>query len=132
MNATGRVYLAPGSLTDVSGLWLYEPADANLIRIQLSTANLRDYYVQKGGVLQGQYIDITTLSGSAIGDVSGALTTKGSTAVERHTKGGEVDIAATGDIVVRQGAVIDFSGGGINYGPGAAEYDQTRLRGQSL
>ena len=49
MNATGRVYLAPGSQVDVSGLWVYEDASAGLLQVQLNTANLRDYYLQKGG-----------------------------------------------------------------------------------
>jgi filamentous hemagglutinin family protein len=119
MNATSRVYLAQGSLIDVSGLWVDEPASAGLLSVQMNSANLRDYYIQQGGVLQGQYINITALSGSAIGDVSGAFATEGLTAMERHTAGGQVDIqASTGDIVVMQGSVINFSGGGINYGAG--------------
>ena len=119
MNATGRAYLAPGSQVDVSGLWVYENASAGLLQVQLNTANLRDYYLQKGGVLQGQTINISTLSGSAIGDVSGDLATEGTTAVQRHTAGGEVNISSQGDIVVMQGATINFSGGGINYAAGA-------------
>ena len=120
MNASGRVYLAAGSLIDVSGLWVDEPASAGLLSVQMNSANLRDDYIQKDGVLQGQYLNITALSGSAIGDVSGAFATQGLTAMERHTAGGTVNIkASTGDIVVRQGAVVNFSGGGINYGAGA-------------
>ena len=50
------------------------------------------------------------------------------TAAERHTAGGTVDIAATGstgDIIERQGAVINFSGGGIVYAAGVI--DTTKL-----
>ena len=69
---------------------------------------------------------MSQVAGSAIGDVSGVFTTQALTAVERHTAGGTVDITATGsgagtagDIVVMQGAAINFSGGGITYGAGA-------------
>ena len=55
----------------------------------------------------------------------GSYTTQSLTAEERHTAGGTVDITATGsggtggDIVMMQGAAINFSGGGIVYGAGA-------------
>ena len=75
---------------------------------------------------------INSLTGSAIGDVSGAFTVHGLTAVERHTSGGSVVInlagdpysvprTATGDVVMMQGAAINFSGGGIIYGAGAQD-----------
>jgi filamentous hemagglutinin family protein len=121
MNAASRVYLAPGSLIDVSGLWVYESADAMVFQVQMNSLNLRDYYLQQGGILQGQTITLSGLAGSALGDVSGAFLTQNTTAAQRHTAGGEVDITSTGDIVVRQGAVIDFSGGGIVYAPGAVD-----------
>ncbi len=121
MNATSRVYLGSGSLIDVSGLWLTESADDALISVQLDTYNLRDYYLQKGGVLEGTTITTSDLTGSAIGDMSEAYTTEEQTAAERHTTGGKVDInvtGSTGDIIVMQGATINFSGGGIVYEPG--------------
>jgi hypothetical protein len=128
MKATDRVYLAPGSLIDVSGLWLDEPADAGLVQVQMNTANLRDNYSQKGGVLQGQTIKINQVAGSAIGDIAGVFTTQATTAAERHTAGGEVDIKVTGSstgtvgaIVMMQGATVNFSGGGITYGAGALD-----------
>src|SRR5208282_3326788 len=89
------------------------------IEVQLSTANLRDYYSQKGGLLQGQYITISTLSGSAIGDVSGSVGSSDTNAVERHASGGSVDMTSQQDVIVSQGATVNFSGGGINYAAGA-------------
>ena len=127
MNAVNRVYLALGSLIDVSGLWLDEPAEAGLLQVQLNTVNLRDNFSQKEGVLQGATIAMSQLAGSAIGDVSGAFTTQGTTAAERHTAGGTVNITVTGsgtgtgDIVMMQGAAVNFSGGGITYGSGALD-----------
>jgi filamentous hemagglutinin family protein len=127
MNAVKRVYLGSGSLIDVSGLLLQEPASAGLYQVQMNTVNLRDNFSQKGGVLQSATITIDQLSGSSIGDVSGAYATQSLTAQEWHTTGGTVDIMATGssaksgDIVEMQGAKINFSGGGIVYGAGAVD-----------
>ena len=73
----------------MSGLWLDEPASAGLLSVQMNTANLRDNYTQKGGVLQGATIDMSQLAGSTIGDVSGVFTTQALTAAERHTAGGD-------------------------------------------
>jgi filamentous hemagglutinin family protein len=122
MNASQRVYLGPTSVIDVSGLWLNEPASAGLISLQMNSVNLRDNYSQKGGVLQGATIDISQVSGSSIGDVSGAFATQSLTAEERHTAGGTVNInVPAGNIVATRGATINFSGGGITYGAGALD-----------
>jgi filamentous hemagglutinin family protein len=124
-NAVNRVYMAPGSLIDVSGLSISESAGSGQITIQMNTYNLRDDYVQKGGILQGQTIEISAFQGSLIGDVSSGYTPQALTAVERHTAGGLVNInltnssgASTGDAVIMPGATINFSGGGILYGAG--------------
>ncbi|MGD0230326.1 MAG: filamentous hemagglutinin N-terminal domain-containing protein, partial [Syntrophorhabdales bacterium] len=124
MDAVNRVYLASGSTINVNGLWLDEPASAGLFSVQLNTYNLRDSFSQKGGLLQGATITMSQLAGSAIGDVSGAYTALDLSAEERHTAGGTVNINVTGskgDIIERQGAVVDFSGGGITYAAGALD-----------
>ena len=136
MNAVSRVYMDSGSLIDVSGLWIDKSADSGLLQVQMNTYNLRDDYAQKGGVLQGQTIKINALSGSSIGDVSSAYSSDSLTAAERHTAGGTVFInvaggsgtgasAAPGDIILRTGALINFSGGGTTYGAGTL--DTTKL-----
>ena len=124
MNAVNRVYLAPASLIDVSGLWVDKSAAAGVMSLQMNTVNLRDNFSQKGAILQGQTVALSQLSGSAIGDISGVFSTQGSTAADRHTAGGEVDIKVTGsvlqsgDVVMMQGSTINFSGGGIRYAAG--------------
>ena len=59
MDAVSRVYLAPGSLIDVSGLWLDEPASAGIFCGPIEQYNLRDYYLQQGGALQGQTVSFS-------------------------------------------------------------------------
>ena len=79
---------APASSIDVSGLWINESADAGALQIQLNSYQLRDDFAQKGGVLQGQTITMSSVLGSAIGDVSGAYSTQPMTPVQWHTGGG--------------------------------------------
>jgi filamentous hemagglutinin family protein len=132
MNAVDRVYLAAGSLIDVSGLWLDKSAEEGLYTVQLTSANLKDDYRQKGGILQGAAIKMSAYGGSAIGDVSGAFSTLSTTAAERHTTGGTVTVSlagglessgtgSTGSIVMMNGATINLSGGGVRYAAGALD-----------
>jgi filamentous hemagglutinin len=130
LRAKDRVYLDSGSTIDVSGLWIDKSASDQVVTAAMTSVNLRDAFMQKNGVLKGQTITMGALTGSTIGDVSGS-DTEGLTAVERHTKGGNVvislvanrvgaDSTATGDFIMREGATIDFSGGGFRYAAGTA------------
>ncbi len=120
MNAQNRVYLASGSSIDVSGLWIDKPASANTTQIQLNGVELRDFPDQKNGFLRGKTITVSNLLGSSIGDISGSLTAQSETAQERSLKGGTINISLpyTGNMIEKQGASIDFSGGGTNYSAG--------------
>lgn len=126
LEAEERVYLEKESRIDASGMWIEKSADANLIEAQLNSVQLRDDYGQKEGPLKGETITVNALNGSAIGDISGHLVSEEMTALERSTKGGAVNIAvSSGDIIVKEGAEIDFSGGGIRYGDG--HFETTKL-----
>ena len=120
MTAQNRVFLENGSSIDVSGVWIDEPASANTTQIQLNSEELRDYPDQKNGILKGSYITVNNLLGSSIGDISQYLGTQQETAMERSLKGGSIYINTpyTGDIIVKHGASLDFSGGGIRYSAG--------------
>ena len=132
------IYLEDGSNIDVSGVWASRTGDSNEIEAQLNTVQLRDEYVQKGGTLQGKTVTFNALLGSDIGDTSGYLTSEEKTALEAATQGGEVNLWVgvdendpqvnteisdyeSGDIVIAEGANIDFSGGGILYDGGTLE-----------
>jgi len=118
MYASQRVFMEDGSSIDVSGSWADLPASANTTQIQLNSVNLRDYPDQKGGILQGKYITVNNLTGSSIGDISSSLTSQDETALERSLTGGSIDIASSGDAIIKQGATLNFSGGGTNYASG--------------
>ena len=143
--ARERVYLDAGSRIDVSGVVVEMPPQ--LITGKLTSTELRDAYGQKTGIVPGLKIVTTPLTGSSIGDISGWILTQDRTALERSIGGsmrkvartingietwsyvtdtGNINISAeTGDIVVREGAVLDFSGGAIHYAGGLV--DSTKL-----
>ncbi|MGO9691291.1 MAG: filamentous hemagglutinin N-terminal domain-containing protein, partial [Syntrophobacteraceae bacterium] len=118
LDAAQRVFMAKGSRTDVSGSWIKEPASAAAIQVQMNSEQLRDEPIQKNGILLGAKIWVNPLFGSSIGDISGALQTQNTTALQRSLKGGSITIDSSGDIIVKQGATIDFAGGGVRYAAG--------------
>jgi filamentous hemagglutinin family protein len=125
LRAKERVYLEHGSRIDASGAWA-TTSEPDVVSLQLNSMELKNDYGQKEGALQGEEIQVDPRTGSAIGDVSGALDFEELTAQEMNTKGGEITISAPeGDIIVRQGAEIDFSGGGKVFPHG--HYETTKL-----
>jgi filamentous hemagglutinin family protein len=129
MKARDRVFLETGSSINTGGAWSSESAEANALEVQLNSVELRDAYGQKGGLLQGNTISANILSGSAIGDISSIILSQQKTALEKSIKGGTINISVSdvndGDIIVKQGALLDFSGGGIRYSGGMV--DTTKL-----
>ncbi|KAF0219910.1 MAG: filamentous hemagglutinin family outer membrane [Geobacteraceae bacterium] len=122
LRAVRRVYLETGSSINVGGVWADEPASANLIEAQLNSVQLADTYSQKGGVLQGQNVGTTLQNGSGIGDTSGSYLLGDKTARERSTTGGTIFVGNSENVldefIVKQGATLDFSGGGFRYAAG--------------
>jgi filamentous hemagglutinin family protein len=126
VTAEERVYLDEGSVIDVGGMWVDKSGETNLVEAQLNSVQLRDDYGQKQGLLQGEWITAHPLYGSTIGDISGHLSAEERTALEQATNSGTVRIGCKeGDIIVREDALIDFSGGGIRYEE--ARIDTTKL-----
>ena len=118
MKASQRVYLDEGSVVDVSGLNVKRPVSEQMVRAQMNSVQLRDDQLQKGGVLQGEYITTLKPWGSSIGDISGHLAAEEQTAMEAATSGGQIRLESGEEIVAKKGSVLDFSGGSINYGSG--------------
>ncbi len=84
----------------------------------MNSVNLRDDPNQKNGILKGATVTVNNLLGSSIGDISGSLTTQQQTALQRSLTGGSIYIASQGDVIVREGASLNFAGGGTNYSAG--------------
>ena len=118
INAQNRVFLETGSSIDVSGSWVNAPASANTTQVQLNSVNLRDDPDQKSGILKGATVTVNNLLGSSIGDISGSLNTQQQTALQHSLTGGKIYISSQGDVIVKEGASLNFSGGGTNYTAG--------------
>lgn len=113
-----------------------------VLDLKLTSVELRDAYMQKDGLLQGQKITTAFLTGSNIGDLSSFLLAQDRTAVERSigtvrttTKAdpnnnttivyyntpatGQITLTAlAGDIIIKDKASLDFGGGKITYAGG--------------
>jgi filamentous hemagglutinin len=112
-----RITLGGGSTIDVAGVLYDQEASKAIVSAQLNSSELRDDHRQKGGVLQGTSVKFHTVTGSAIGEVSGDLVKENVTALERNTVGGEVRLTAD-EIILREGSLLDVSGGAVRYGSG--------------
>ena len=127
LNAGNRVFLAAGSSIDVSGVWSDETAAALAMQVQLNSVELADAYGQKGGILQGPTITVNLLTGCSIGNIASDILAQQQTAQQQAVNGGSIIIegSSTSDIIIKQGATLNFSGGGINYSGGYV--DSTKL-----
>lgn len=129
IRADERVYLESGSKIDVSGLWSDRTMGGDVLESYLNSIELRDDFGQKTGILKGERIQYLANQGTAIGDVSASVGSREVTAAEQNVTGGTINIevgindpvGTTRDIIVRDGAELNFSGGGFTYGQGVRE-----------
>ncbi len=113
-----RVYLGQGSTTSVAGGWVDLPFDSNLLTLRVTSNELKDSPDQKNGVLRGATVTVDLRKANPTLDLTGYLNAKARTVGEKTAEGGELSIASSGDIIQRQGATLDASGGGYRYGAG--------------
>ena len=119
LRASQRATFEAGSSIDVSGLWVDKPAGDRMISVMLGSVVLRDAQQQKSGILLGKTVTVDPLTGSAIGDISGSLTSQDLTTLDRSVTGGTITVSVpSGDIVSSPLSKLNFAGGGFRYGAG--------------
>ena len=122
----GQIYFDAGSLVDVSGLTDVSASVAeNIISAQLLGPELANSPLQRNGPLRGQTIQVDIRDtgvfdgkawiGTPLADVSGYVSLIQRTVAELSTAGGTVNLNAGGSVVLQRGAMIDVSGGSIDY-----------------
>ncbi|WP_152613500.1 two-partner secretion domain-containing protein, partial [Inquilinus limosus] len=126
-----RFTMENSSLIDVSGTTSTEVAmERNQIAITLRNNELNSP-LQRDGFLFGKTVNVDVRDGSPIGSIGDYLKSIGRTAVERSAAGGTVSIssrdAGAGEVVIRDGAAINVSGGQVRYRGGWL--DTTQLVG---
>ena len=111
-----RIYLDHGARIDASGLReVPVPMERNVVTAELRGAELRDSPLQRGGFLQGKSVRVDIRRGTPLADVSGFVNQIPRGVGERSASGGAVTMRSEGDLIVRSGATIDFSGGSVRF-----------------
>lgn len=113
-----------GAVIDLSGSDATLPMSRNLITVELRANELKDSPEQRDSAIRGQPLLIDARVGTPLGDVSGAIAAIPKTVAERTSQGGSAVLASDGDIVVARDAVMDVSGGQINYESGYLQTSQ--------
>ena len=130
-----RIYMADGSRIDVSGLEAVDIEMArNFIEVELRGTELRDSVLNKNGFIRGKkvWVDIRDLPDTALADVSGYVAQIGRGIGEKSSVGGAVSLRSEGDLVQRQGAAIDISGGSLNFKEGFGYTSKLISQGRSF
>lgn len=130
VSAVARVHIADGARINVAGLENLQVSSArNSVEVELRGDELKDSPINRQGPLRGQkvYVDINRAMANANAGKS-TLIAKDSlesyqgrierTVAERSTTGGTVSIRSQGEAILAPGAVIDLSGGSLQYTPG--------------
>lgn len=128
--ARDRVLLETGSTIDVSGTWVELTARDRMVEVQLNSEELRDAFAFKDGPLKGEKVQVDIVTGLDLADISGYLGSMAKSAAEMTTKGGTIILRATGEngeVIVKQDAGLDFSGGGVIYGDGLIAATKIRI-----
>ncbi len=117
-----RIFMDTGSFIDVSGTRGVNVSVArNIVTAELRGNELRDSPLQRSGVLNGRTIQFDVREGTPIGDVSAYAGQIRRGAEERTSAGGTISVLSEGDVVIRDGAVLDVSGGWLDYTGGVVQ-----------
>ncbi|MBT9521543.1 MAG: filamentous hemagglutinin N-terminal domain-containing protein, partial [Dechloromonas sp.] len=115
------IYVADGAKIDVSGTSAPKSVRDLFVEVELRGDNFADNTVQRNGVLRGQKAWVDIRDAVEIADVSSYFNNVGLTANELAAGGGKISLVSTGNVVVKNGATLDVSGGVVNYAGGSVE-----------
>ncbi|PPD29715.1 MAG: filamentous hemagglutinin [Methylomonas sp.] len=111
-----RVLIDSGAKIDVSGIdTVTRTMESNVIEVELRNFELKDAPLQKNGELKNKKVFIDIREGSPLTDIQPTLAGIKRTIAERLTKGGDITLRSEGDVIVKNGSVLDISGGMITY-----------------
>lgn len=136
----GQIHIAARSVVDVSGsIDQFAAITQNILSLQLRGAELANSPLQRDGILRGPSINVDLRKsgvyngaawiGTPLGDVSGYVGLIERSVGELTTAGGSVSFSAGESVIMQRGALVDASGGWINYGGGLVETTRILSRG---
>lgn len=124
-NRAARIYIDQGARIDVAGLNVADrPMSENFLQLRLTTNELADSALQKSGVLLGKTVTVDVREGTPLADISSAVAQIGHTVAERSTVGGTINMKSSGDVILRDGSILDVSGGSLSYKSGWGNVSQ--------
>lgn len=139
---TARVHIADGATISVAGLQGVQVDVArNNVELELRGDELKDSPLNRNGELRGKtvYVDVNKMLDRANAGES-TLIAKDSlesysaklerTAAERSTAGGTVTIKSQGETILESKAVVDLSGGSVQYKDGFVKTTTLSVGGQ--
>lgn len=127
ISPTARVHIADGARINVAGLENVQVSAArNAVEVELRGDELKDSPVNREGPLRGEtvHVDVeralaraaagesTLIAQDSLESYQGKLER---TVAERSTAGGLVNIQSQGEAILESGAVVDLSGGSVQY-----------------
>ncbi|MGO9443352.1 MAG: filamentous hemagglutinin N-terminal domain-containing protein, partial [Thiobacillaceae bacterium] len=118
INASTRFLLEPGSLLSVAGTWSDLPYDANFLTVKLTSFDLANDPMQKGGFLLGQTVTVDTRQPSPpLFSISDDIASIEQSVTEKAAVAGSI-VVGTAEFISAPGSTVDVSGGGYIYSGG--------------
>jgi filamentous hemagglutinin len=112
----GSIYLDKASVIDVAGLsQVSVPVTQNIVQVTLETNDLQNDPLQRNSFLHGTTVTADIRNPPALFDITPYANNIGSNIDEVLTKGGNIQLNATGNVVARAGSTLNVSGGSIAY-----------------
>lgn len=115
-NAQSRIYVGAQGRLDAAGTpEVVLPMSRNALEVELRGDELKDFPVQRDGILRGQTVVVDLSRGTTVADISGQLGAIRRDVRELTVSGGTVSLLSSGDVVLDPGSVVDVSGGTVRY-----------------
>ncbi len=144
VSTTARVHIAEGARISVAGLEnVAVDVARNIVEVELRGDELKDSPLNRSGALRGKtvYLDVNKALANAKAGVSTLIAEDSlenysakleRTAAERATAGGKVTVRSQGEAILESGAVVDLSGGNVQYQAGFIKTTTLSAGGQSV
>lgn len=112
------VFAGSGSRLDVSGMTASKSVADLFVEVELRGNEFANNPVQRSGKLSGEKAWVDIRDKVSIADLSGWLNMVGQTVEEKTSTGGAISLRSTGSVIVKNDAVLDVSGGRVDYAAG--------------
>ncbi len=116
--AAAGIFVGAGARIDVAGATAKKSVADLFIEVELRGDEFADNPVQRSGPLRGQKAWVDIRDKVAIADLTGYFKNVGLTLEEKAASGGTVALRSLGSVIVKRDAVIDVSGGRVDFAAG--------------